>query len=138
MHTAVLTNSCEVFTFGCNDEGSLDRLVNKEEDCFIPGKVNLAEKVVQLSAGNSQTAVLTDDGKVYAWGTFSDSSGAIGLSKDGIQKTSLRILDSIPIIKIASGADHIAALSVTGDIYTLGNSEQVQTSERLLEIRSRD
>ena len=39
MHTVVLTKNGEVFTFGCNDEGSLGRNVDEEEECFVPGKV---------------------------------------------------------------------------------------------------
>ena len=30
----------QVYTFGCNDEGSLGRLVEEEEECFVPGKVS--------------------------------------------------------------------------------------------------
>ncbi|XP_023342509.1 regulator of chromosome condensation [Eurytemora carolleeae] len=126
MHTAVLTKTGEVYTFGCNDEGSLGRVVEEEEECFIPGKVSLDGKIVQLSAGDSHTAALTEDGRVFAWGTFRDSSGPIGLTKNGIQKTPLRILEGISIKKISSGSDHIAALTVSGDVYTLGNAEQGQ------------
>ena len=39
MHTAVLDKQGVVWTFGCNDEGSLGRVVEEEEDCFVPGKV---------------------------------------------------------------------------------------------------
>ena len=39
MHTVVLDNRGDVWTFGCNDEGSLGRVVGEEEECFIPGKV---------------------------------------------------------------------------------------------------
>ena len=31
----------QVYTFGCNDEGSLGRQVDEEEECFVPGKVNI-------------------------------------------------------------------------------------------------
>lgn len=37
---------------------------------MVPGKVILEEKVVQVSAGDSHTAALTDDGTVYIWGAF--------------------------------------------------------------------
>ena len=74
-----------VWTFGCNDEGSLGRLVEEEEECFVPGKVDIGEKVglkkeysrsllifiqkvVMLSAGDSHTAALADSGQVYLWG----------------------------------------------------------------------
>ena len=40
MHTIVLDKKGEVWTFGCNDEGSLGRVVGEEEECFIPGKVS--------------------------------------------------------------------------------------------------
>ena len=42
-----------------NDEGSLGRVVAEEEECFVPGLVNLEDKVVMLSAGDSHTAALT-------------------------------------------------------------------------------
>lgn len=37
---------------------------------MIPGKVTLNEKVVQVSAGDSHTAAVTEDGSVYIWGSF--------------------------------------------------------------------
>lgn len=37
---------------------------------MVPGKVVLEAKVVQVSAGDSHTAALTDDGTVYIWGLF--------------------------------------------------------------------
>jgi hypothetical protein len=37
---------------------------------MIPGKVALEGKVVQVSAGDSHTAALTDDGIVHLWGCF--------------------------------------------------------------------
>lgn len=126
MHTAVLTKEGEVFTFGCNDEGALGRHVEEEEECFTPGKVNIEGRVVQLSAGDSHTVALTEDGRVFAWGTFRDSSGAIGLNMQGMQKLPVRLLPNIPVKKVASGADHIALLTHDGAIYSLGNSEQGQ------------
>jgi len=126
MHTAVLTKQGEVYTFGCNDEGSLGRLVEEEEECFVPGKVSLEGKVVLMSAGDSHTVVLTEDGKVYAWGTFRDSSGSIGLTKEGIQKTPLRLLENHLVTKVSSGSDHIVCLTSTGEIFSFGNSEQGQ------------
>lgn len=37
---------------------------------MVPRKVTLEEKVVQVSAGDSHTAALTEDGTVYLWGSF--------------------------------------------------------------------
>lgn len=55
----------KVYTFGCNDEFALGR----DDDGDIE-KVVLPEKIVQISAGDSHTAALSETGIVYAWGTF--------------------------------------------------------------------
>lgn len=60
----------QVYTFGCNDEGALGRETTEEGSEMVPGKVLLDEKVVQVSAGDSHTAALTDDGTVFIWGAF--------------------------------------------------------------------
>ena len=127
MHTAVLDNEGQVWTFGCNDEGSLGRAVAEEEECFVPGQVDIGERVVMLSAGDSHTAALADSGQVYLWGTFRDSSGAIGLIESmKIEKFPVKVLANLHITKIASGSDHLVMLSHDGRIWTMGNSEQGQ------------
>ena len=61
-----------MYTFGCNDEGALGRQVEDEDECMTPGKVELPVnlRVVSVSAGDSHTAMLTHDGRVFIWGTF--------------------------------------------------------------------
>jgi len=127
MHTVCLNKAGEVWTFGCNDEGALGRPTPEEEETFIPGKVEIDGKVVQISGGDSHSAALTEDGKVFAWGTFRDSSGPIGLVKPGEpQTTPLRVLEGVVIKKICSGEHHMAMLTVDGEIYSFGNAEQGQ------------
>lgn len=60
----------QVYTFGCNDEGALGRNTSEEGSETLPSKVDLLGRGIQLSAGDSHTAVLTDEGKVFAWGNF--------------------------------------------------------------------
>lgn len=62
--------SLQIYTFGCNDEGALGRDTSEEGSECTPGPVQLQEKVVQVSAGDSHTAALTDDGRVFIWGSF--------------------------------------------------------------------
>jgi hypothetical protein len=72
----------KVYTFSCINEGSLQgRHVYKEEQCFIPGKVDIEGQVVQLSAGDSHSMGLILDSHEFALGTFRDSTGDIGLNK---------------------------------------------------------
>lgn len=60
----------QIYTFGCNDEGALGRDTSAEGSETTPGLVELQEKVVQVSAGDSHTAALTEDGRVFVWGSF--------------------------------------------------------------------
>ena len=75
MHTVVLDKDGEVWTFGCNDDGSLGRVVEEEEECFLPGKVSLPEKMVMVSAGDSHTAALSESGQVTVTVSLSLTSG---------------------------------------------------------------
>jgi len=70
MHNVCLRNTGEVLTFGCNDEGALGRDTTKEGSETVPGIVELPGKAIQVTAGDSHTAALLDDGRVFAWGTF--------------------------------------------------------------------
>ena len=66
---------------------------------------------------------------MWVWGTFRDSSGPIGLLTWGqLEKTPVKVelatRNGDAVVKIASGADHLALLTRDGDIWTLGNQGQ--------------
>ncbi|XP_072357167.1 regulator of chromosome condensation isoform X2 [Scyliorhinus torazame] len=127
MHTICLGVSGSVYTFGCNDEGALGRDTSQDGSDMTPGRVVLNEHVVQVSAGDSHSAALTDVGQVYIWGSFRDNNGVIGLLEP--MKTCFfpqKVPLDVPIVKITSGNDHLVLLSLDGDIYTSGCGEQGQ------------
>ncbi len=137
MHSACLTKDGLVYTFGCNDEFALGRDNDKEID-----SVQLPEKIIQLSAGDSHTAALGESGCVYAWGTFrvslfqiiqknwiifikskilfQDGSGVLGLEEKQIAKVPFKFKIEEKVLKISSGADHLVFLTDTGEVYTAG------------------
>lgn len=121
MHSAILDSDGVVYTFGCNDEFALGR--SNEDDIE---KVELPEKMIEITAGDSHTAALSETGVVYAWGTFRDGSGVVGLEQQKIAKTPMKFKLREKIAKISSGADHLVFLTVSGDVYTAGNSEHGQ------------
>uniref|UniRef100_A0A8C7F560 Regulator of chromosome condensation 1 n=1 Tax=Oncorhynchus kisutch TaxID=8019 RepID=A0A8C7F560_ONCKI len=127
MHTVCLSDTGNIYTFGCNDEGALGRETTEEGSEMVPGKVALDERVVQVSAGDSHTAALTDDGAVYIWGSFRDNSGVIGLLEP-LKKVTVPVKVPMkgPVMKIASGNDHLVMLTASGDLYTSGCGEQGQ------------
>jgi regulator of chromosome condensation len=97
MHTAVLTTTGEMYSWGVNDEGALGRytegaawaahaaLAAREPgDTYTPGLVTMpagAPRVARLSAGDSHTVALTRRGSVYGWGTFRDNKGVWAFSR---------------------------------------------------------
>ncbi|XP_040021975.1 regulator of chromosome condensation [Gasterosteus aculeatus] len=127
MHTVCVSETGHVYTFGCNDEGALGRDTTEEGSEMVPGKVALEEKVVQVSAGDSHTAALTEDGTVYVWGSFRDNSGVIGLLEPmKTCTTPVKVPMTEPVVKIASGNDHLVLLTLEGNLYTSGTAEQGQ------------
>ncbi|KAM8869371.1 regulator of chromosome condensation isoform 2-T4 [Spinachia spinachia] len=127
MHTVCVSETGHVYTFGCNDEGALGRDTTEEGSEMVPGKVTLEEKVVQVSAGDSHTAALTEDGTVYIWGSFRDNSGVIGLLEPMKSCTApVKVPMTETVVKIASGNDHLVLLTLEGNLYTSGTAEQGQ------------
>ncbi|XP_067139525.1 regulator of chromosome condensation-like [Centruroides vittatus] len=128
MHNIFLTDKGEVYTFGLNDEGQLGRTTNDEEasTLYKPGKVDIPEKVVHITAGEMHSAALTENGKVFIWGTFRDNGGQIGLTSEGMQSFPIQLLSNKKIVKIASGNNHFVCLSEEGKVLTCGVAEQGQ------------
>lgn len=126
MHSLFLTETGDIYSFGCNDEGALGRDTTKEGSEYIPTKVELPGKCVKFSAGDSHSACLLDDGRVFAWGSFRDSHGSMGLTTDGKQLIPLELMPEEEFVDICSGTDHLVLLTNRGKVYTIGCAEQGQ------------
>ncbi|KOB76238.1 Bj1 protein [Operophtera brumata] len=71
--TALGDKIVAVWTYGCNDEGALGRNTASDTDEGAPGRVTLPRKAVAVTAGDSHSAALLENGDVYAWGSFRKS-----------------------------------------------------------------
>lgn len=127
MHNLCLNRKGEVFSFGCNDEGALGRATADEEGSeFEPRKIDLPAGCLKISAGDSHSACLLNDGRVYAWGSFRDSHGNMGLTLEGNKRLPVEVVRGLKSVDIASGGDHLVILSENGHVYTVGCAEQGQ------------
>lgn len=126
MHSLCLTKAGEIWSYGCNDEGALGRDTSEEGSETKPGKVILPKKAVQISCGDSHSACVLVDGTVFAWGSFRDAHGSMGLTTEGKKQSPIQVLPEIVAVDIASGSDHFVVLASNGNVYTIGCGEQGQ------------
>ena len=160
MHAAALTRDNKILTWGVNDQGALGRdttwaggLVGSSgsdsdsddedaglnpfestptvvsEEHFAPGT-----KFVQLVASDSSTFALTEDGRVYGWGTFRSSDGILGFTENIKVRTRPMLLPALKNIKsLAAGSNHVLALDHKGNVVAWGCGQQNQLGRRIIE-----
>lgn len=126
MHSVYLTDDGSVWSFGCNDEGALGRDTSEDGSEFTPQKVNLPSECVRITAGDSHSAFLLSDGRVFACGSFRDSHGTMGLNMQGKQQYPIDVVPGEHFVDIKSGADHLVMLTSGGKVFTVGCAEQGQ------------
>lgn len=121
-----MTASGEVWSFGCNDEGALGRDTSEEGSEYEAQKVTLPNVCIRITAGDSHSAFLLKDGRVFACGSFRDSHGTMGLNIKGKQQFPIEVVPGEEFVDIKSGADHLVLLSNRGKVFTVGCAEQGQ------------
>lgn len=125
MHSLLLTEKGEIFSFGCNDDGSLGRPTENEEDCFVPKLTPLPEPVAKLAAGNIHSVAVTKNCKVFIWGSYRDNNGAFGIQPEGdapLKKpTELKVPE--PIVDVSCGSEHTLLLSNKVSLLSLNDGE---------------
>lgn len=147
MHTIAVDGAGRLWSWGVNDEGALGRLAKSNNEFRnvmgmsqpntsnaipenLPGLVELppGSRVASATTGDSHCMALLSTGEVWGWGAFRNSSGVLGFSDENkIQKVPSKV--NIPsgssrIVEIASGSDHILALSAGGEVFSWGCSEK--------------
>ncbi|KAM0387115.1 hypothetical protein ACHAQC_011041 [Fusarium culmorum] len=162
MHAVALTHDNKILTWGVNDQGALgrdttwdgglrdmDSAEDSDEDDEDDSGINPKEstptavdgeffapgtKFVQVVASDSASFTLTEDGRVYGWGTFRSSDGILGFSETiKIQPTPLLIKDLKNIKALSAGSNHILALDHKGNVVAWGCGQQNQLGRRIIE-----
>ena len=91
-------------------------------------------KFVEVAAGDSTSFVLTDDGKVYGWGTFRSNDGIFGFTQDVKVATRPVLIPGLKnVTSIKAGANHALAMDNKGAVYAWGSGQQNQLGRRIVE-----
>jgi regulator of chromosome condensation len=98
---------------------------------------------VQVAATNSASFALTTSGQLLGWGTFSGDDGAVGFLPESamqaaktntdeqkLQRAPVLIPHLSRIISLATGNNHVLALSQQGRVYAWGAGGQCQLGLR--------
>jgi regulator of chromosome condensation len=163
MHVVALTHDNKILTWGVNDQGALGRDTtwegglrdmeaeqdsdSEDEDADSGMNPNEATPTaidsdlfpddtvfVQVTAGDSASFALTDDGQVWGWGTFRCNEGIFGFTTDiTIQRTPMLIPGLKKIKHVSCGANHVLALDVNGSVFAWGCGQQNQLGRRVVE-----
>lgn len=107
----------------------------------MPGEVDWSQtelasdtRFVQVAAGDSSSFVLTDDGKVYGWGTFRSNDGIFGFTPTvKVATRPVLIPDLKQVTSIKAGANHAIAMQANGAVLAWGSGQQNQLGRRIIE-----
>jgi len=146
VHSLVLTITGTVYSCGINEKGtvpvvglSLEETTDKFTEIAFSSDINKLGKIVQITAGASFSAALTEEGSVIAWGNLRDTQGELSIKEN---KTLNKIKEAPVvvfnhkkaekrIVKITAGENHLAMLSERGEILTLGEGSMGQLGRSL-------
>lgn len=122
-HTAVVSETGEVFTWGCNKEGQLGYGTSNSASNYTPRLVEcLKGKVFKgIAAAKYHTLVFGGDGEVYTWGhrlvTPKRVVIARNLKKSGGTTLKFHCKERLHVVSVAAGMVHSLALMEDGALF---------------------
>ncbi|TYJ11166.1 hypothetical protein E1A91_A11G256400v1 [Gossypium mustelinum] len=122
-HTAVVSASGEVFTWGCNREGQLGYGTSNSASNYTPRIVEyLKSKVfVGVATAKYHTIVLGADGEVYTWGHRLVTPRRVvitrNLKKSGSTPLKFHRKERLHVVAIAAGMVHSIAMTEDGALF---------------------
>lgn len=124
-HTALVTESGRLFTFGVNDWGQLgiDEVKVSTRPCCV--KKLKPEKVKVVACGRIHTIVATESGCLYTFGANGD--GQLGVEDIPSSNCPVKVeCEPRQYKALAAGADHSVALTDDGELYVWGGGSEGQ------------
>ena len=125
-HTAVVTQSGRLFTFGCNEWGQLG--LGHNNNVIKPSCVKRLkpDQVVAVATGRYHTVVAMRSGKVWAMGC--NSEGQLGVGRGSEWVSGPQQVAGLPtdVVQLAAGAGHSLARTGRGEVWVWGSNTEGQ------------
>ncbi|XP_069564334.1 secretion-regulating guanine nucleotide exchange factor isoform X1 [Brachyistius frenatus] len=118
-HSAVITESGEVFVCGQNHRGQLGLGHNADISTLQLCPI-LNQRVTNIACGWDFTLLLTDHGQLLACG--SNAFGQLGVGQTVTHSADLLVVETLkePIVSVAAGLRHSLAVTDSGCVYQWG------------------
>lgn len=142
-HTAVLTEDGQLYTFGRGKFGQLgDSAVITDHTIKTPTLVQIGDnkKVVQISCGTRSTAVVTEDGELYAFGRgwsdgISNHDEVLIERRVGIP-TLIPIGKNKKVVQVSCASSRTAAITEDGQLYMFGYVYEIELEDGVYTINN--
>jgi len=133
LHSALITTTGSLVTWGCNDEGALGH------EGQHPKKLRFKQVIDRVVCGDTMTAVLLENGHLMITGCFRDTNGLLGITIDGTwyEKTNTFKLIATGVLLMSCGTNHIIYLTREG-LFSIGSNEFGQMGLGFNYIEERD
>ncbi|XP_057294266.1 uncharacterized protein LOC130622774 [Hydractinia symbiolongicarpus] len=136
LHSAVVTSTGELFTFG--RAGPRLGYTIKDRKQSVPLKVEALsdQNIIKVACGLEFTIALTSDGKLFSFGE--NGSGQLGLGhyESCVQPTLIESLKDVKISQISCGSEHAGAVTADGDVWLWGSNNKGQLGTGDTEARN--
>ncbi|KAM7524345.1 hypothetical protein LguiA_014247 [Lonicera macranthoides] len=122
-HTAVVSESGEVFTWGCNKEGQLGYGTSNSGSNYTPRVVEYLKGKFFMGVATAKyhTIVLGGDGEVFTWGHRLVSPRRVviarNIKKSGTTTLKFHRKERLHVVAIAAGMVHSMALTDDGALF---------------------
>jgi regulator of chromosome condensation len=141
LHTLALTSSGRVFSWGCNDDCVLGRTGTEAVPAPVSKFDGTTLQARFVACGDSHSAAVDQNGRVWVWGTYKGKEGLMGFSRDmkraaePVEMKECRKYGKVA--HLSCGADHTVVVTEGGKLLTWGNGEQGQLGHPVSEVRMR-
>ncbi len=122
IHTAIITEDDNLYSFGDNGNGQLGLGDNTDRNVPILVTALAGLKVKAVSCGNLHTMIITKDGNLYAFGNNFDGQLGLGNNIDTNMPALVIIPDGSKIKAVSCGSYYTMIITENDNLYSFGNN----------------